>query len=288
MRFLYTREAALTLFAFVLGAITTGVLHAAGTDPFQIVNGDNWLTSNANYSSGDWLSLNTRRPAFGLQLDERNDMPFDRGTASATFWVHNPGCGETIKGFGEPCGWQLGFAVTQYRSVVVGGDGMEIDGRGAPYARVVNSSNAGSRLAGMVTNAFADFSGVDSVTAPSWFDGFDVGGDAYVVRRAAPGSRTFANVLAIDRAGDATFSGSVASTQAQQEAPNQWATRAQLVEGTYTFRYVTPFATTPVCVATPEGATRLRVVPSRDRCVVTSGDRHDATMIDVVVIGNPS
>lgn len=290
MRFLNAREAALALFTFALGIVTTGALHAAGHDPFQVVDGDDWVTSNANYGSGNWLPLNAARPAFGLQLDERNDLPFDRGTASATFWVHNPGCGDAFNGFGNPCGWQLGLAVTQYRSVVVGGEGMEIDGLGAPapYARVVNTTDAGSRLAGLLTNTYVDFSGVDSATAPSWFSGFDMSHDAFEVRRASASSNRFADLLTVDRTGDAKIRGSLASARTLQSAPNQWATRAALVHGAYTFHFAKPFAQSPVCVATPESAARLRVTPRADACTVTSEDRNGSTMVDIVVIGNPN
>lgn len=289
MSLLRARETALALFTFALGIVTTGVLQAAGANPFQIVDGDSWLTSNANHNDRGWLSLNAERPAFGLQFDERNDMPFDRGTASAAFWVHNPGC-KAFKDFADPCGWQLGLAVTQFRSVVVGGQGMELDGLGAPapYARVINSSDHGTREAGFLTNAFVDFSGVDSLAAPSWFDGFDIDRDVFTVRRAAPGARRFTELLAVDRAGDAKFAGSIASERSLQSAPNQWATRAQLVHGTYTFHYAKPFEKPPVCIATPEGAAHLRVTPGVDRCVVTSENVNDNAMVDVVVVGNPN
>jgi hypothetical protein len=159
-------KAGLALFSFFLGVVTTGALQAAGHDPFQVVNGDGWWTTNANYNDRGWYAFDSARPAFGLQLGDRNDMPFDRGTASAAFWVHNPGC-RAFKGFADPCGWQLGLAITQYRSIVVGGQAMELDGLSAPapYARVVNSFDDGTHVVGLSTNAFADFSGVDNTAA---------------------------------------------------------------------------------------------------------------------------
>ncbi|HUA09219.1 MAG TPA: hypothetical protein VMA98_08100 [Candidatus Acidoferrales bacterium] len=290
MRRLTVREIALALFTFALGVVTPSVLQAAERNPFQVVDGDGWLTSNADYGTGAWTALNAARPAFGLQLSERNDLPFDRGTAGATFWVHNAGCTPAFESFGNPCGWQLGLAVTQFRSIVVGGNGMEIDGLDAPapYARVVNASDGGMRVAGLLTNAYVDFSGVDSASAPSWFSGFELDRDAYAVRRAAPGSSSFADLLTLDRDGDAAVSGSFTSARSLQSAPNQWATRAQLLHGSYTFRYAKPFARPPVCIATPEGSARVRVTPSADTCTVTSENPHDATMVDIVVVGNPS
>ena len=290
MRLLSAREATLAIFTFILGIVTPSVLQAAERNPFQVVDGDGWLTSNADFDTGAWTSLNAMRPAFGLQLSERNDLPFDRGTAGATFWVHNAGCTPTFGGFGDPCGWKLGLAVTEFRSIVVGGNGMEIDGLDAPapYARVVNATDHGMRLAGLVSNAYVDFSGVDAQNSPSWFSGFELDRDAFAVRRAAPGSVTFTNLLTIDRDGNAGVSGGIASARALQSAPSQWATRAQLVHGSYTFHYARPFARPPVCVATPEGTAHVRVAPTADTCSVTSENPNDATMVDIVVIGNPS
>ena len=290
MRLPNAREAALAAGAFVLGLTAPAALQAAERTPFLVVDGDGWLTSNADYTTDTWSSLNTQRPSFGLQLSARNDLPFDRGTAGATFWVRNAECAYRFASFGEPCGWQLGLAVTQFRSIVVGGQGVEIDGLGAPapYARIVNSSSAGSRVAGLLTNTFVDFSGVDDANAPSWFVGLDLGLDAFVVRRASVHASTFGDLLTLDPNGDATVAGSFASARALQSAPHEWATRAQLVRGSYTFHYAKPFASPPVCVATPEGTAHLRVAPSTDRCVITSDDSSESTMIDVVVVGNPN
>jgi hypothetical protein len=278
--------AGLVLAAFlVLG----GVLRAAGRNPFLIVDGDGWLASNATHDTGTWTALNPERPAFGLQLSERNDLPFDRGTAGATFWVRNASCGVGFTAFGEQCGWQLGLAVTQYRSIVVGGHGIEIDGLGAapPYGRVINFTHDGTQIVGLLTNSFVDFSGVDDKSKPSWFSGFDLGRDGFVVRRTAPGASTPDDLLNIDRDGSASVAGDFATRHVTQHAANQWATRARLAHGTYTFRFGTPFAQTPVCVATSEGASRVRVAPSATDCRVISDDHNDAAMVDIVVIGNP-
>jgi len=265
-----------------------GVLRAAGRNPFLVVDGDGWLASNANHDAGTWTVLNPERPAFGLQLSERNDLPFDRGTAGATFWVRNAHCGVGFAAFSEQCGWQLGLAVTQYRSIVVGGHGIEIDGLGKPpYGRVINFSRDGSQIVGLLTNTYVDFSGVDDKTKPSWFSGFDLARDGFVVRRTAPSAPSFEELLSIDRDGDANVAGDLAARHATQHAPNQWAARVRLVHGAYTFRYATPFTETPVCVATSEGAARLRVAPSPTDCRVTSDDRNDGATIDIVVIGNP-
>jgi hypothetical protein len=289
MRPLSAREAWFAAGAFVLGILAPAALHAADRNPFQIVDGDGWLTSNADHQTGSWAAPNAQRPSFGLQLSERNDLPFDRGTAGATFWVRDAAC-RSFGGFGEPCGWKLGLAVTQFRSVVVGGDGIEIDGGGlgAPYARAIDSVQGGSHVAGLLTNAFVDFSGVDSSSAPSWFSGFDLSRDVFAIRRSAQGPSHFTDLLSLDAGGDATLAGSLTTARSLQSAPDRWATRAPLVHGGYTFRYATPFAQPPVCVATPEGRARVRVAPSADACTVTSDDPSDGSVVDIVVIGNPN
>lgn len=283
------RLASIGALALVAVLLVCGVLRAAGRNPFLVVDGDGWLASNANHDAGTWTTLNPERPAFGLQLSERNDLPFDRGTAGATFWVRNANCGVAFAAFSERCGWQLGLAVTQYRSIVVGGHGIEIDGLDGtpPYGRVINFSGDGTQLVGLLTNTYVDFSGVDDNTKPSWFSGFDLARDGFVVRRTAPAAQDPQELLSIDRDGNARVAGDLAARRATQTAPNQWAARVRLVHGAYTFRYATPFAQTPVCVATSEGTSRVRVAPSPSACRVVSDERDDDATVDIVVIGNP-
>lgn len=281
----------IAIFFICAASLSLGLTKAATADvpPFLVVNGDGWLTSNVTYGPGGWAPISVARAAFGLQLSERNDLPFDKGTAGATFWVRNAGCGMKFAGFGEPCGWQLGLAITQFRSAVIGGDGIEIDGLSAPvpYGRIVNASNQGSRLVGLLTNTFVDFSGVDKADAPSWFAGFDIARDAFSVSRAASGPHEFSNLLDVDRAGNTTVAGTLTTTRALQHAPNQWATRVALAHGTHAFDYATPFAQPPVCVATSEGTSRVRVSPTTTACTVTSDDPNDTAIVDIIVVGNP-
>jgi hypothetical protein len=274
---------------FLFGSLTPGVIRAAGFTPFQVVDGDGWLTSNASHTTGEWSPFNASRPSFGLQLSLRNDIPFENGTAGATFWVRRPGC-TSFASYGRPCGWQLGLAVTQFRSIVVGGNGIEIDGldAGTPYGRVINASNGEGRLIGLLTNAYADLSGIDTPNAPSWFAGFDLSNDTFAVRRSAKIPHASDDLLAIDRQGVVRASGGIEAPRALQRSAAQWATRAHLAGGRYTFKYGASFANPPVCIATSEGTARLRVTPTATSCTITSDDPADAAMIDVVVVGNPS
>lgn len=284
------RRAAFGTLLFALGTLAPGMIQAAGFNPFQVVDGDGWLTSNASHENGAWSPFNETRPSFGLQLSLRNDIPFENGTAGATFWVRRPGCGKRFGSFGAPCGWQLGLAVTQFRSIVVGGNGIEIDGlaAGTPYGRVVNASNGESRLVGLLTNAYADLSGLDTPNAPSWFAGFDLSNDSFSVRRSAKIPHLSDSMLEVDRQGLVKAAGGIAAPRALQREPGQWAARARLVRGRYTFRYAAPFAAPPVCVATSEGTARLRVAPTATACTVSSDDPADTATIDVLVIGNPA
>jgi hypothetical protein len=138
-----------------------------------------------------------------------------------------------------------------------------------------------------LTNAFVDFSGVDQPAAASWFSGFDVGRDAFFIRRARAGGLGFVDAFEVDRDGNASIAGSVAAARTLQHAANQWATRAPLEHGRLTFRYASAFQTTPVCVATGEGPAHLRVAPTPSECTVSSDDANDSSMVDVIVVGNP-
>ncbi|MBV8490605.1 MAG: hypothetical protein JO199_08750 [Candidatus Eremiobacteraeota bacterium] len=284
-----TRSIFVAAIAFALGIAAPSIISAAERGPFLVVDGDGWLASGADHDTAGWRAIDPARPAFGLQMSERNDLPFDKGTAGATFWVRNANCGYRFTDFGQPCGWQLGMAVTQFRSLVVGGDGIEVDGLGLapPYGRVINASDGNAHLTGLLSNEFVDFSGVDRPSESSWFSGFDLTHDRFAIRRAAAGSKTFADTLDVDADGNATVAGDIAAARATQHRANQWATRAQLVRGSYTFTYAVPFQQPPVCVATPEGSSRLRVTPAAAQCIVTSDDANDASTVDIVVIGDP-
>jgi hypothetical protein len=268
----------------LLGALLPRALCAAGAFvPFLTVEGDGWLVSNARHDASGWKPPLRSRPSFGLQMSLRNDIPFDRGTAGATIWVRQPSCGERFAAFGENCGWQLGMAVTQYRSLVVGGHGIEVDGLGAatPYGRFVNASDGRSRMVGTTTNVFADFSGVDRGAAPSWFDGIDVTNDAFAVRRAPAGSRKFDDLMSVDR------NGALHAAALAQAASGQWAARIPLQHGSATFRFAKPLAATPVCVANSESGATLRVAPSPASCTITSSIADDSSYVDVAVFGHP-
>ena len=183
----------------IAGAVLIGtlLLGAAGSaqepaSPFQEVAGDGWIASNAHFDGTNWQPRLTNRPSFGLQLGEVNDIPFERGTAGATFWARDAGCTGAFAAFGSACGWKLALAVTQFRSLVVGGNGIEIDGLNLkpPYGRIMSASDGTSRRFGITSNIFADWSGSDVAAAPRWFAGFNLDRDRFEIARGMSASLT--------------------------------------------------------------------------------------------------
>lgn len=267
---------------------------AADTQAARFVDGDPWITSNARHTGGQWDSLEVGRAAFGLQLSAANDLPFDRGTAGATFWVRQASCVNPFAGFGDHCGWQLGLAITQFRSIVVGGNGMEVDGLDGrpPYGRFFNAQFGTARLTGVSTNVYADFSGADVAARASWIAGIDMAQDSFSIQRRAAGEKllpaTFASLLSIDRAGEVTVTHALKSERMEQTQPAHWATRAALHEGGYVFTFTRPYRTVPVCTATSESSNAvLHVKPRQGSCTIESTDAKDSSMVDIIVAGNP-
>jgi hypothetical protein len=255
--------------------------------PFQTVNGDAWITGNAQYE-GAWRLRTPARPAFGLQLGERNDIPFETGTAGATFWVRNGGngCSVAITAFGTPCGWQLALAITQFRSVVVGGNGIDIDGLSLqrPYGRLVNASDGRERRIGISANIYADWSGSDLPAQPRWFAGFDISHDRFTIARGLTSALT--ELTTVERDGTLAAA-AIRTTRVTQDAPGRFATRIALHDGQAVFAFPHPYQSVPVCIASTEGTAWLRVKPSTGACEIVSSDRNDAAFVDVSVTGNP-
>lgn len=260
----------------------------------RYVDGDPWITSNARHAKNRWESLDVGRAAFGLQLSAANDLPFDRGTAGATFWVRQSSCANPFEGFGSRCGWQLGLAITQFRSLVVGGHAVEVDGLDGrpPYGRFFNSQFGSARITGMSTNTYADFSGVDVAERPSWIAGIDMAQDVYRIERRAGGDKVapanFLQFVSIDRDGEVTLAHALKSERMEQTQAAHWATRAALRAGRLVFSFSHPYKAIPVCTATSETSSAvLRVHPRQDSCTVESTDGADTSMVDVIVAGNP-
>jgi hypothetical protein len=271
--------------AVLLGAATSSAQEPPAS-PFQQVNGDGWITSNARFDGTNWLSRLPGRPSFGLQLGETNDIPFEHGTAGATFYVRDPGCTGPFESFGSECGWKLAMAVTQFRSLVVGGNGIEIDGLALkpPYGRILSASDGTERRFGITSNIYADWSGADVASAPRWFAGFDLTNDRYEISRGMTMGLT--PLVTVDAGGRlAAMAASV--SRVEQSAPESFAARSRLSAGRYTFAFKRPYQHVPVCVASSEGTASVRVLPTTSACVVQSSDAADRAMVDVQVTGDP-
>jgi hypothetical protein len=261
------------------------------------IGGDTWLTTNASFDGTHWNSSDPSHASFALWMNESGYMPNEGKTGAAGFWTHRADCPRTFEKITDSCGWNLGLTLTQWKSVVVGGNTIEIDGNNAaPFGRVVNTTDGDSRFIGLMSNVFGDFSGFDVAARASWIAGVNLTGDAFEVKRLRPTatnqrvhSNDFTQLLGVDRDGNTSVAGSLSSSRAAQARPSQWATRVALKGGRVDFAFPRVYATIPVCVANSEGSGgySLRVAPSKSACVVTSANARDNSMVDIIVIGNP-
>lgn len=278
----------------IFAAIFAAAAVAAPIAGSEQADGDVWLTANAHATKGQWRADDPAHASFALWLNGRGFMPYEGRTAAAGIWVRRPGCLALFDNIGRNCGWDLGLAVTQWKSIVVGGATIEIDGNGAPpFGRVTNASDGAERYIGVASNAFGDFSGVDDRTAPSWIAAIDVTTDGYRIRRADAthaGARVpFRTLVDVNRYGDVRAAGEIGGTHVVQTSSGQWATRARLRGGKYRFAFPRKFRHAPVCVATSEGENGfvLHVATEISGCRVTSSGRKDESVIDVIAVGNP-
>jgi hypothetical protein len=201
------------LFCFALCAVVAPAQTAtnlADTKSFvKQVNGDLGATANAYWDGTNWQRVDTTKPAFWLQMQGTNNIPGET-VPGVNLWVAQPGP-NPIAAVGAVGGWLAATIVTSDRLLVVGGNGIELDGYGlSPYARFIHSNLGGTPVTGMLTNLFPDLSGVDSSSQPSWFAGFN--GDTYMVERAQAGSgAALAQLFSVDALGTARFTPSSAT-----------------------------------------------------------------------------
>jgi hypothetical protein len=259
-----------------------------------LVDGDPWIPANALRSGENWVAPDPSHASFALWLNGRGYIPFEGNVAAAGFWVHRAGCPNLISGFSSLCGWDLGLGVTQWKSVVVGGSVVELDGNGLrPFGRVVSSSDGATHYIGIASNTFDDFRGSDVPQQPSWFVGMNVDGDTFQIKRRGPtprgGTNSFHQLLEMNGNGNLNVGGAVAAGALTQSQPNRWAARAHLRRGRFRFVFPVPFHAIPVCVATGEGDSDavLHVAPTSSACTVRSSSLADESVVDIVVVGNP-
>ncbi len=170
-----------------------GVSHSSIVE----ANGDLWILSNVYYDGTFFQRVNTAKTSYAIQLEGNTTYPGEADTAISV-WYAAPGTGSICITFHQSggCadyettyGWQNGWTVQSFGTMVLGGNGFEFDGYGAvPYGRILHSSISNQQASlnglwtGMLTNAFIDLSGTDSATNDSWF--FGVINDAYYVLQA--------------------------------------------------------------------------------------------------------
>jgi hypothetical protein len=176
-----------------------------GADVYEtLVNGDLWLTQNAYYDGTHWQRVNTALTSYGWNYNVHNNIPGETSTTGPVLWTAAAGSNPISSTFGSAGGWDLGLASTQFKDLVIGGYGVEMDGNGTlPYGRTVNNnySSEGQRV-GMVWNLYDNLGGVDQNTSPSWY--FGTLGDSWVVQRAAAGQTTAAglsSLISVDNGG---------------------------------------------------------------------------------------
>ena len=172
----------------------------------QQVDNDLWLTANAYWDGSNWQRIDTSKYAFAFQLQGYNNIPGE-SMQGVNLWRCSPGS-NPIGDFGEVGGWEAVQLWTAYKDSVLGGYGLEIDGHGTfPYGRFIHMTNLsdGYIYTGILTNLFADLSGVDSSYDDSWFVGIakyiDSGGSSFVIARASPESTTLTHILSIPAGG---------------------------------------------------------------------------------------
>lgn len=176
---------------------------------------------------------------------------------------------------------------TQFRSLVVGGNGIEIDGLGLkpPYGRIMSVSDCTSRRFGLTNNIYADWSGADVPADPRWFAGFNLDRDRYEIARGTTAALT--PLASVDAQGRLAAA-SVDVARVEQPEPASFATRAHLAGGRYLFAFKRTYAQVPVCVASSEGTAPVRVRSATGSCTVLSADGRDASIVNVEVTGNPN
>lgn len=184
------------------------------TVPLNTPNGNQgvWLLSNATYDAGtdQFSCVDNTKYAYGLNMRTAT-LPFEPiADSGIAFWRTT--CSTTpIGGYATIGGWEAQIISDQFRNMVVGGMGLEVDGSGIlPYSRLVNSLNLGNNYRAIMSNAYADLSGVDTTTDPSWLAGFV--NDSYSICRApATGIQTaptFACFVGLTNAGVLSVGGS--------------------------------------------------------------------------------
>ena len=182
---------------FKLGPTMAALLSQATNElPYQVViniapHYGTWYLDNAYYdaTTNQFNRVDISKPAFGLNMRARYNLPYEANTTGMIFWRAIAGANPINDNYASVGGWENMFLLTEYRDLVVGGYGIEVDGAGiSPYGRLTLSPLTGIPFFGLLTNIYNDYSGVDDVSKPSWRVGFNYTNDTFSVERAAAGA----------------------------------------------------------------------------------------------------
>jgi len=166
-------------------------------------SGDIWLPINAHYDGANWQRNDTSKYAFALVFQAFSSIPGEEafgGNTGFMFLRCTPGANPISSTWWTTGGWENALIIDQFRHLVVGGQGIEIDGAGGvPFGRVTHTavSGSGNTRTGLLSNLYIDFSDVDATGSPSWFVGRK--NDTFTVERAAAGGTTEASLTELLR-----------------------------------------------------------------------------------------
>lgn len=210
-----------------------------------------WQLFNATYDSvnDEFNRVDISITAYGINDRTACGIPGEGSTTGLMWWraaaAANP-INSTYNSFG---GWETMLILTEFRDAVLGGLGLEIDGDGTlPYGRFVNSPLSGVDFVGVFSNVFADYSGTDVTSDPSWRAG--ITGDGYTIGRhaATAGAITsFTNLMSMANSGNTTFLGTLtASNLSGTNTGDQTITLTGDVTGSGTGSFAATLANTAV------------------------------------------
>ena len=185
-------------------AVASGGLESRGLYVTAMPEGDVWLTVNAKWDGTHWQRIHTGSYAYAIVFQAFSNIPGEAVFNSALMLLRATPAANPLGPFWSVGGWENMAIFDQFRHIVVGGFGIEVDGSGTfPYARFAHAGASGVVRSGTLTNMFIDFIGVDDNTQPSWFIGRR--DDAVVIERAPAGATTtagFASLMLVDQFGN--------------------------------------------------------------------------------------
>lgn len=159
----------------------------------EMTAGDFWITSNAFWDGTNWQRQDTGRTSFALNWQTYTDIPGETNLKGLMFLRAVSGTNPISSTFGSFGGWEFLYVMTEFRDIVIGGYGIEVDGAGTvPYGRFQHATVGGIKKTGILTNVYLDESARDGTSYNSWSvtvedDGTSTG-DCFRIKRAPSGA----------------------------------------------------------------------------------------------------